>query len=196
MTNGNTISFEIEGLKQLQDSLNLDRINKELAVSIGAATKTFSKSLESAIVQRYNISPSRFVNALQGSSSSLQTTGKNLIQSGFELTDIPLSLSRYVTAKEWGNIEPTPKRRKGIVHTVTVRRGRAKVSYGKYGYGGFTIKGGRVMVERTGPTRRAKLKIMYGPNIVDMAVWSLDYDRNVQAAFINLSDKILDSITL
>lgn len=196
MANGNFISFDIQGLQALRESINPDRISKEVAVGIGKAAITLQSELSSAISRRYAISPSQFRAALPYKGVSQQQVGKNIINYSFALQDKPINLVKYISDITWGNIPPEPKLHKGKVHSVIIRKGQQKIVYGKYKQGGFTIKGGTVMVERTSPGRNAPLRVMYGPNIVDMANWVLENDTKVQQTFFNLSDVVMGNITL
>ena len=196
MSSSNLFSLEIQGLKELQDSLNLNRINKEIAVGIGLASRSLVSTLRSEILNRYNISASKFDAALQGQSSSNQVTGRNIILNSIQFKDTEVNLAKFVTNVVKGNIDPLPKQREGRVHSVTVKKGRQVISYGKHGFGGFIPIGHNFMVERTGPGRNAPLRSMYAPSVVDMVNWTLDNNTKVQQVFETFSNNIFDNIVI
>jgi hypothetical protein len=196
MSNGNVFSIDIQGLDELRSQLNLDRIQKDIAVNIGTLSRSVVNTLRQEVTSRYNISANKFDSSLLGQSSSNQVTGRNLILNSLEFKDTPVNLAKFVTTVAPGNIQPFPKKRGGKIHSVTIKRGQEKVSYGEHGFGGFTIKGGTVMVERTGPGRNAPLKTMYAPNVVDMVNWTIDNNTKVQQSFETFTQNVLDNLDL
>jgi hypothetical protein len=81
-----------------------------------------------------------------GGNSAVQT-GINAIVIGIEYKFIPISLGKFPTTFELGNINSWATR-EGLVHTTTVTRKQPKVVLGKKHYGGFLYKK-RFMLERS-----------------------------------------------
>jgi len=192
-------SLRINGLDELRDKFN--RIPKELAAGVGYAALNIERSLRFDIVTMYNLSESRFNNALEGSRTrSIVAKGKNVIEAGITFKQIPIDLAKFPYTWYRGNIPPLPKKRKGRVHSVSVRRGQVKIVYGKYGLGGFTIRNGSYgtqMFERASETKYP-LELRFGPSIVNIVDWAivhnnlpsfkkaLDETTEIIASYVNL----------
>lgn len=210
------LSLEIKGLQELRDSFStLDRqLKQEITTSLGKSVLELRTVLQSEIVKRYNISPSRFVNALAPQSSSRQTVGTNVIEVGLTFKNIPLALSTWKTYTwEWGNIN-FPAKREGRVHSITIINN--KIVYGNQHYGGFipvtkknsdvvnggmtdynyvrTWKGSAQMFERTGPDRDAPLKLLFGPSVSDMVRWTFDNNATVINKVNSISDNLFNDL--
>ena len=194
------VSIEFDGINELKESFN--RIPKDIALGLGIATAKVQQALKHDLIGMYNFSESRFNNALVGSrTTSTVTRGKNLLENGIEFKQIPIDLAKFPYTWEWGNIPPLPKKRQGKVHSVAVRRGNVKVVYGKYGYGGFTLKNGPYgvqMFERIS-TDRFPLRLAFGPSIADTIMWGVNrpgtlptFDKEAD----NMTQYIADQINL
>lgn len=175
-----SISVNIQGLNELRESFN--RVPKDIAMGIGLATSRIQQALKHDIIGMYNLNEAKINNAFVGTrTKSTVARGKATIENSINIKQIPIDLAKYPYDWSWGNIDtpvsPMPKKRKGKVHSVSVRRGVVKVVYGKHQYGGFTQQNGRYgtqMFERTSEERKP-LRLVFGPSIADIVSWGIDH---------------------
>jgi len=185
---------EIYGLADLKESLEGKKLKRDIPKGIGSATKTIHSALKFELAQKYNVSHN-LDSVLVGKSVSNVTFGKNVMEGGLVYRWKPVDLAKFPYSWEWGNIPPLPKKRKGKVHSVAVRRGSKKVVYGKSNHGGFTQKNGYFgtqMFERVSRERKP-LRLLFGPSLSEMASRSLDSPK-VTKAIDDLVEYIIEVI--
>ena len=195
--------IEIKGLDALKNSINVNRINKEIAIGVGRAILLIHSELKSSVERAYR-TPGSLDSVLIGKSASTQQLGANIIRGGLAYANKPINLAAYNVDFYKGNIPPLPKRREGTVHVVEIVRGRRKIVYGKTNRGGFIprtasgsiVRFGKkgVMLERLGKSRYP-VRTLYGPSLSDMVGYVWDTPR-VRAAVNSATDKILDLVEL
>lgn len=171
----NLFEINIEGLSEVLKSLDSKTMENNIKLGIGLATRNLEDGIMQSVVKRYNISTVNFRRSLVSRPSSMLPEGV-LAEIEFKYISTGLAAFSSPTMFEWGNIPPYPKQKQGKVYSVAVKRGNVKVSYGKYGFGGFMVKKGNkyVMLERTAAGRNAPLKAMYAPTITQMVKYVLN----------------------
>jgi hypothetical protein len=198
---------EIKGLKELQDSLNLNRVNKEVATAVGLYTRKLHSELRFAIKQMYRtdeLPNPNLDSVLLGNASETRKFGKNIIVGGLEYRWKSTGLAKFRHSSFIGNIN-TGAKRKGRVQKVQVRRGITKIVYGREHRGGFipTDKDGRYlkqaghinMYERLGRSR-FPVRILWSNSLAKMADMALREDKTVQQSLANLESYIAERINL
>ena len=175
--------IEIEGLEQLREAINPKYIKKDIAVGVGLAALQLHSALSFAVHSRYNISTS-LDSVFANKSSSTREVGKDIIRNDLIYNYRSVNLARFFSSSYIGNINPNAKR-PGVVHRVTVVRGRERVSFGYNYFGGFIPKGHRYMLERN---TKAKYPIhpLTAPSLSRMAEIMYDYDPKVREVKDNM----------
>ena len=175
-----TYRFKIEGLDELKDSINPNRIRKSVAIGIGQLALSIHSGLKSEIFRNYQV-PYSLDSVLIGKSTSLQLFGRNITRNNLtlEYENIGIPLARYSSGFYEGNIPPLPKKRLGVVEQVKIKRNQEKTVYGQRNYGGFIPRTkdrrkvqfgsfGTMMFERQGKNR-FPVKQLYGPSLAQLA---------------------------
>lgn len=198
---------KVEGLEELQSSLNLNRINKEVSTGVGLFARKLHSELRFSIKQKYNMgkNPKSLDSVLVGNSTSTQQFGRNVIIGGLTYVHIPIGLAKFPYGWFWGNINKPPAKRKGRVHYSQVKRGNTTIVYGKEHRGGFVPirEGGAVvlqnghsnMLERKGPGPKP-LRLLFGPSLANMAFNALRTDPAVLRSLDNLDNFVAENIKL
>lgn len=187
-------NISIYGLDEIKEYINPNRINKELAIGVGLAVLQLHRDLKSSVFTRYNVDQAKIEAALVGKVAKTQTTGKNFIHNGLEYRSGHTDLAKFPYTKALGNINPGAKRQ-GQVHTVSVKRGNAKIVYGKEHRGGFTQRNGRYGVQMFERKSKARfpLRLLFGPSIVTMINTAYEYDPKVKESLNSLEQTIIDN---
>lgn len=167
----------LQGLQKLQKLHAGGRIEKKLALSLGEATTRLHNELRFAVKRDYAIRDD-LDSVLVNRTTSTVKTGRNLIEAGLSYRYKPRDLSKFPFTWVWGNINPAT--REGRVHSVTVRRGKTKIVFGKSHHGGFVpgagpefkpVRFGRFGLQMF--ERRSKdpndLRLLLGPSLAEMA---------------------------
>lgn len=190
------ITLDIYGLSEIKEYINPKRINKALAQGVGLAVLQIHSALRESVSARYT--RPNDVNKALVRKAGLTETGKGFIKSGLEYKSPLVPLTRNVTDITKGNLREE-KPRKGMVHSVTIKRGSQKKSHGKHGFGGFTqrVNGRLVMFERKQKAtwigkERAPLRVMFAPNVTDKINIMLSHDANVKRVIDKVENIILD----
>lgn len=188
-----SISFQIQGLESLRDTLSKTALDRKLVTGIGLISLQLHNSLKSAIVRTYAIDKSLDSVRLNKTSSSIKR-GVNFINSGLEYKDINLRLAEFPTRTFLGNINPGA-RVKGEVAVVTVKRGRPKIVYGKTGRGGFLRKASKTRVNFTNiferqTDKRYPIKPLYTIGLAKMAAIVYENDLEVQKVKDNVTNEL------
>lgn len=187
-------NISIYGLDEVKEYINPDRIKKELSIGVGLAVLQLHSALKTSVYAKYNVKQDKIESALVGKVAMTQTTGRNFILNGLEYRSSHTDLAKFPYTKALGNINLGAKR-PGMVHTVSVRRGSAKVVYGKDHRGGFTQRNGRYGVQMFERKSKARfpLRILFGPSVVQMLNTSFEHDPKVKAVLNNLEQTIIDN---
>ena len=197
-----TISFSIQGLEKLREELGSARVKKEIALAVGQGARYLHSALRHAVAITYN-APASLDSVLEDKTASTTKFGQGVIKGELRYKNTALMLSKFVTDVYKGNLPPAEgKKREGWIHVVSVRRPTHKISFGRYGYGGFSprgaagktrygSKGGAVMLERLTP-ERYPVKLMFGPSLAAMASSMWDTDPGVQKAKVEV-EKIIEN---
>jgi hypothetical protein len=191
-----SFKVEIQGLRELQNEFSQNGLSKKVSFGLGLATKSLHSELRFAVKSRYAISGD--LNSVLKGSRFTSTTkfGNSIFENGLEYRYRPIDLSKFPYTKEWGNLL-YPKPRQGWVHTVTVVRGRPRVSYGKSNHGGFTKLNkkhpqyGMQMLERKGKSKYP-VRLLFGPSLSEMAYAQLNNNSFVQKRLNDLERYIAD----
>ena len=195
-----SLTINSAALLELKESINPDRINKQLAIGISLAVKELHSVLKHEVFARYN-APNDLDKAISLSVNN-QQAGRGFIRDGITYVGRTTDLSRFPYSWEMGNINSWASKQ-GKVHSVSVVRGSPKILYGKLHFGGFIIKspsGQNVMVERSQRATwlskgvRAPLHTLYTLSLVDMANIMLLYNPNVQRSLDNFEKTIMDNL--
>ena len=206
MASGN-FSVVISGLKELRDSINPSRINKEIAISVGLFSRQLHNEIKFGIKQTYN-TDRNLDTVLIGDTSNTTQFGRNVIRGGLTYAYKPIDLAKFPYSAKPGNINPGA-RREGMVHSVSVRRGPAKIIYGKGHRGGFAAqnpkykkiktakygKFGTQMFERIGKPR-LPLRLLFGPSLSTMALNVVIYNPSVRRYIDNFDTFIANRINI
>lgn len=175
-------------MDELRETINLDKISKDLGLGIGQAVSDLHAAINEAISARYNI-PISLYKVRFGKKLNIERLGKYVIRNDLEYLDIHPGLAEFPWTSEWGALN----RGFGYVHSVEIVKGRWKVVAGRDHRGGFTDlslgKDAKQMFERA-TRRRYPLRTLFGPSVAQMAIWSFDYDAKVRAA----ADKVDSTI--
>lgn len=166
----NTITVNRSELNSLVKSFSA--IQGTTVKVINTAMVDIEKGLRKDILGLYNFSTLDFSNSITDREISLSQTR---VEGSITFSNIPKNLATFPYSWEWGNIPPLPKKHEGKVHSVSVRKGKIKVVYGKYRYGGFTINNGSYgmqMFERTSK-QKYPIKLVFGPSVVDTIRWGI-----------------------
>lgn len=182
-----SITIKLAGIDQLRESLSGEKVNSELARTLGKVVSFVNSELESQIIRDYRVK-SNLNSVLLGRSNNNLTQGKNFLSTSLVYKQKSVPLSRYYESRFWGNLNQ-PKARKGWVHNVQITRGRTERSHGKENRGGFTPRNKSGVVKRYGAAgslmfermsdARTPLRILYGPSLADL----VSYEINKTSSF-------------
>jgi len=194
--------IEIKGLKELKDSLNPNRIRKEIAVGVGQAATVIHNELRSAVIRAYS-SPNDINSVWVGRKATAQNLGKSVIQSNLQYRVKYSDLSKFPYTYAEGNLT-AGKKRTGMVHTVEIVRGRKVVVFGKSNRGGFVPrKNGRAILTSHGAQmfermsdKRKPLRLLIGPSLTQKITHVYYSDPKVQIAKDKAADIIAEFIKL
>jgi hypothetical protein len=162
------ISIKFENLNTLADTFT--KVQADTIKGIGIGMQQIQKALQQDITGLYHFSPLDFNRSLE---QQQITVGTNSVTGEITYRNIHKNLAEFPYSSELGNIPPLPKQKQGQVHSVSVRRGKVKVVYGKHGRGGFTRENGTYgmqMFERI-TKARYPLRLVFGPSVVDTIKW-------------------------
>lgn len=206
-------SIEIIGLEALKANIGSDAVDRQLVAAVGRVGMQVHNAMRSAVSRTF--AGTHDLNAaLVGKSTSTLKFGTNFIENNLVYRDKPHDLSKFPTDYYKGNINSSATR-EGNVHTVIVKKGNApKVVYGKDHHGGFIpryepkdkeTKGkvklfthksngkskivGAQMFERT-TNQRYPLRLLFGPNLSDMAANVYSNDAEVRAVLDKSAETI------
>ena len=200
-----SVSLDFFGLDEIKDYINIDRINKQLAIGVAETMLQFHSVMKHAVFTRYN--PPNDLDKALLKSNSLQSTGKDFIKYGLIYVAPVVSLSVFSSSSDFvmGNINMGASK-KGTVFSASVKRGSSKIVYGKQHYGGFIAgrtKGSftKYMYERmqqatwigSGKDRiRAPIRVLWSMDLVDMALYVYNNDAEVKKAISLVEETIIE----
>lgn len=165
----------LRGLDDLKSSLSTKKMEKEIAKGLGQAAIQLHNSIAREIHNYYNV-PYNSLDKIwinKGRSNSTIKLGQSILSVSLEYKYKAKDLSKFDYFSYPGNINDWAKR-KGRVHEVEIVRGESKIVYGKKHFGGFVPKGfqneyGAQMFERQSRSRKAELRVLFGPSVSEMA---------------------------
>ena len=99
------MKIEISGIEELKKTINVNRIQKSIAVGVGQAAKFVHTELRSDVAQRYK-TIGDLNSVLIRSSISDVTFGRGILKGGLEYKHVPVDLAKYFDSAELGNIPP------------------------------------------------------------------------------------------
>ena len=143
---------KLSGIEEYLQKLQSSFSDKFLHPKLAKSTKELADLLESRISARYNAKG--LTSQKPKISATIKSGDKYFKNISYEASVQNAGI--FITNRVIGNIEPKKgKKRKGVVHYVTIKVGKEKISYGKYGLGGFSIlRGGkRFLLTRTSKSR-------------------------------------------
>ena len=206
-TDVNALAFD-----EIRTFLDGKRLNKTFKQEIGNLAIQVDALIRHRVFEVYKVDQNKLKSASSvAGKSSVVDIGANVFKTSILYKHKPVGLSQFFTSAEWGNIN-LPAIRQGRVHTVTIKRGSPKISYGKEHRGGFipreSIKGKvgkqsqflnknagiinrRNMYERTGADRNSRLRLLFAPSPAMMAGYLLNNDENLIQQIVVAEDKAI-----
>lgn len=190
---GPSYHVRIEGLEELVKTLTSSNQLDKFKPDIQFALDEIHNSLKNRVNDRYAV----------GSGGSISTALKNKsffsasnrIQGSLFYEDKDYRNGIYfLTATKWGNIAPLPKKRLGRIVYTTIKKGKQKLAYGKYGFGAFEALNQKRLLERKSAGRNAELRVVLAPSRSQMVKWVAESDKKFKQDKTRIIDHLADRI--
>jgi hypothetical protein len=179
---------KLSGMGEYEIKLNSLVSEKLILSNLDKATKEIGNEIENRISARYN---SKGLSSQKPIYSPIFKEGSKFSKT-ISYTESVQNAGIFITKREVGNIEPKAgKKRKGVIHYITVKTGKEKISYGKYGLGGFSIvRGGKRFLLTRVSRAKFPLKPISSLSKAEMAVSIVRADKVFQRKQIAIMRKI------